>query len=87
MIKAAQFLSSRLDVLPKEITQELEGLQDEVAPEPEQAILRQIAAELGMDVQDAFESFDPIPIAAASLGQALRWILRHLEKLGNGSRG
>lgn len=76
MIKAAQFLSSRLDVLPKEITQELEGLQDEVAPEPEQAILRQIAAELGMDVQDAFESFDPIPIAAASLGQAHRAKLR-----------
>ena len=32
MIKVGQFLSSRLDVLPPEITKELEGLQDEVPP-------------------------------------------------------
>ena len=32
MIKVGQFMSSRLDVLPPEITTELEGLQDEVAP-------------------------------------------------------
>ena len=44
MIKAGQFLSSRLDVLPKEITSELEGLLDEVAPEATEAILRQISA-------------------------------------------
>ena len=34
MIKVGQFLSARLDVLPREITDELAGLQDEVAPEP-----------------------------------------------------
>lgn len=76
MIKAGQFLSSRLDVLPKEITSELEGLQDEVAPETTEAILRQIAAELGMDVDLAFEFFDTEPLAAASLGQAHRAKLR-----------
>ena len=32
MIKVGQFMSSRLDVLPPEITAELEGLQDEVPP-------------------------------------------------------
>ena len=76
MIKAGQFLSSRLDVLPKEITSELEGLQDEVAPETTEAILRQISAELGMDVDLAFEFFDTEPLAAASLGQAHRAKLR-----------
>ena len=76
MIKAGQFLSSRLDVLPKEITSELEGLQDEVAPESTEAILRQIAQELGMDVATAFEFFDTEPLAAASLGQAHRAKLR-----------
>ena len=34
MIKVGQFMSSRLDVLPPEITSELEGLQDEVPPVP-----------------------------------------------------
>ncbi len=76
MIKAGQFLSSRLDVLPKEITSELEGLQDEVAPEPIEAILQQIASELAMDVSLAFESFETEPLAAASLGQAHRAKLR-----------
>ncbi len=76
MIKAGQFLSSRLDVLPKEITSELEGLQDEVAPEPIEAILSQIASELGMDTSVAFESFETEPLAAASLGQAHRARLR-----------
>ena len=76
MIKAAQFLSSRLDVLPREITQELEGLQDEVAPEPTEAILKQLSTELGMELDVAFESFDLEPLAAASLGQAHRAKLR-----------
>jgi predicted unusual protein kinase regulating ubiquinone biosynthesis (AarF/ABC1/UbiB family) len=76
MIKAGQFLSSRLDVLPKEITSELEGLQDEVAPEPIDGILAQISSELDMDVSLAFESFETQPLAAASLGQAHRAKLR-----------
>ena len=40
MIKVGQYLSSRLDVLPPEITKELEGLQDEVPPVPFDAIRR-----------------------------------------------
>ena len=76
MIKAGQFLSSRLDVLPREITSELEGLQDEVAPESADAILSQIAQELGMEASTAFEFFDTEPLAAASLGQAHRARLR-----------
>ena len=70
MIKVGQFLSSRLDVLPPEITDELEGLQDEVAAEPFDRIWAQTEAELGMPLELAYAAFDPVPIAAASLGQA-----------------
>jgi predicted unusual protein kinase regulating ubiquinone biosynthesis (AarF/ABC1/UbiB family) len=72
MIKVGQFLSSRLDILPPEITRELEGLQDEVAPEPLAAIVAQIERELGIPLERAFASFETAPIAAASLGQAHR---------------
>jgi predicted unusual protein kinase regulating ubiquinone biosynthesis (AarF/ABC1/UbiB family) len=72
MIKAGQFLSSRLDVLPAEITRELEGLQDEVAPEPIERIVEQAERELGIPLDRAFTRFEPAPIAAASLGQAHR---------------
>ncbi|WP_231447467.1 ABC1 kinase family protein [Brevibacterium zhoupengii] len=70
MIKVGQFLSSRMDVLPPEITKELEGLQDEVAPVPFDQIRILAEAQLGMDLNNAFASFDPRPLAAASLGQA-----------------
>ena len=72
MIKVGQFMSSRLDVLPPEITDELEGLQDEVAAEPFDGIRAQTEAELGMSLEQAYAWFDPVPIAAASLGQAHR---------------
>lgn len=72
MIKVGQFMSSRLDVLPPEITRELEGLQDEVAPEPTASIVAQIERELGIPLDRAFASFETTPIAAASLGQAHR---------------
>ncbi|WP_261382642.1 AarF/ABC1/UbiB kinase family protein [Arthrobacter sp. UKPF54-2] len=72
MIKVGQFLSSRLDVLPPEITKELEGLQDEVPPVPFPAIRALAEAELGAPLEQVFASVEETPIAAASLGQAHR---------------
>ena len=72
MIKVGQFMSSRLDVLPPEITKELEGLQDEVPAVPFDRIRRAAEAELGMPLDRAFAWFDETPVAAASLGQAHR---------------
>nr|WP_164200103.1 AarF/UbiB family protein [[Micrococcus luteus] ATCC 49442] len=72
MIKVGQFLSSRLDVLPPEITAELEGLQDEVPPVPFAAIRALAESELGAPLSMIFASVDETPIAAASLGQAHR---------------
>jgi len=72
MIKVGQFMSSRLDVLPPELTSELAGLQDEVPPEPLDAIRAVAERELGASLESAFERFDTDPVAAASLGQAHR---------------
>lgn len=72
MIKVGQFMSSRLDVLPPEITKELEGLQDEVPPVAFDAIRALAEAELGVPLERAFAWLDPEPVAAASLGQAHR---------------
>lgn len=84
MIKVGQFMSSRLDVLPPEITAELEGLQDEVPAVPF-ADLRVVAeAELGMPLSQAYAWFDETPVAAASLGQAHRARLRETDAADTG---
>jgi predicted unusual protein kinase regulating ubiquinone biosynthesis (AarF/ABC1/UbiB family) len=72
MIKVGQFMSSRLDVLPPEITKELESLQDEVPAVPFPEIRVVAEAELGVPLERAFASVDEEPIAAASLGQVYR---------------
>jgi predicted unusual protein kinase regulating ubiquinone biosynthesis (AarF/ABC1/UbiB family) len=72
MIKVGQFMSSRLDVLPPEITKELESLQDEVPAVPFPEIRVVAEAELGVPLERAYASVDEEPIAAASLGQVYR---------------
>lgn len=72
MIKVGQFLSTRLDVLPPEVTSELDGLQDQVPPVPFAQIQELAEAELGMPIERAFAAVDPVPLAAASLGQVHR---------------
>ncbi len=76
LIKMGQFMSSRLDILPPEITAELSGLQDEVPPEAFDAVRRLAEAELGATLAERFETFETVPLAAASLGQVHRATLR-----------
>jgi predicted unusual protein kinase regulating ubiquinone biosynthesis (AarF/ABC1/UbiB family) len=75
LIKLGQFLSTRVDLLPPEITQELAGLQDEVAPAAPAAVTEVLAAAFGRPVDQTFQAFDTVPIGAASLAQAHRAVL------------
>ncbi|CAB4887494.1 MAG: AarF/ABC1/UbiB kinase family protein [Actinobacteria bacterium] len=75
MIKLGQFMSTRLDVLPPVITNELSGLQDEVPAVGFDAIRALAERELGVPLEVAFSWVDPVPLAAASLGQVHRAIL------------
>lgn len=69
MIKVGQFLSARLDVLPREITDELAGLQDEVRAETFADIRAVVESELGAPLEKRFSFFDEQPMASASIGQ------------------
>jgi predicted unusual protein kinase regulating ubiquinone biosynthesis (AarF/ABC1/UbiB family) len=71
MIKLGQFVSARVDVLPEEITNALQDLQDTVPPVPEKQVRATIARELG-PVEGRFKWLAEKPIAAASLGQVYR---------------
>lgn len=71
-IKLAQVFSSRADILPEPYLSEVSRLQDSVAPLPADAIEAVIRDELGRSPAELFESFDRVPLAAASLGQVHR---------------
>jgi predicted unusual protein kinase regulating ubiquinone biosynthesis (AarF/ABC1/UbiB family) len=68
-IKLAQLLSARADIFPEPYLTAIGSLQDDVPPDPTDAIVKVIEEELGQGVAELFESFDRTPMAAASLGQ------------------
>lgn len=72
LIKLGQFLSIRVDVLPRELTTELAGLQDEVPPEAAADVRAVIESEFGRPLDQVFAWFAPEPDAAASLAQVHR---------------
>jgi ubiquinone biosynthesis protein len=79
-VKFGQLLSTRPDVVPPDIVLELQKLQDDVRPFPYEDVERVIGEELGLSVEQLFTEFDPMPVAAASIGQV------HRATLPNGRR-
>lgn len=69
LIKLGQFLSIRVDLLPREITSILAGLQDEVPAAPTEAIRQAAEDDLGQPIGALFSSFAPRPLGSASLAQ------------------
>lgn len=76
MIKVGQFLSSRIDFLPDEYIEELSQLQDQIPPHDFEEIRQRIIDELGSAPEDIFSEFEKEPLAAASLGQVHRAVLK-----------
>ena len=75
-VKLGQMLSGRPDLLPDAYLKALARLQDKVKPFPYAEVEEIVATELGVRISKAFSRFDPVPIAAASLGQVHSAALR-----------
>jgi ubiquinone biosynthesis protein len=79
-VKFGQLLSTRPDIVPPDILNELQALQDDVRPFPYEDVERVIHEELELSVEQLFTEFEETPVAAASIGQV------HRATLPNGHR-
>ncbi len=79
-VKFGQVLSTRRDLLPLDVADELARLQDRVPPFPAEQSARLIEQALGRRIEDLFSRFDAEPVASASIAQV------HFAQLRDGGR-
>ncbi len=75
-IKLGQMLSTRPDLLPADIITGLKTLQDQVEPFPAAEAKRIVQKDLGLSVEQVFQSFDDRPFASGSIAQAHKAVTR-----------
>ncbi|WP_293103215.1 AarF/ABC1/UbiB kinase family protein [Moorena sp. SIOASIH] len=80
-IKVGQLFSTRADLFPSEYVEELSKLQDRVPAFSYEQVEQIIQEDLGKPIKELFSGFDPIPLAAASLGQVHKAQLRSGEEV------
>ncbi|WP_205138007.1 AarF/UbiB family protein [Virgibacillus halotolerans] len=80
-VKMGQFASTRSDVIPEDIIQELEKLQDQVPPNPYPDVKAIIEQELGTPTEELFKEFHEVPLGSASIGQVHYAVLKSGEKV------
>ncbi len=78
-IKLGQVLSTRPDLLPRDITIELSKLQDKVPPENFRHIAEKIEESLGAPIGEIFTDFEEVPVGSASIAQVHRARLKSGE--------
>ena len=78
-VKLGQLLSTRADFVPAAFISELRKLQDQVPPLPFEQMRPVLEEELGAGALEHFASFDPEPLASASIGQVYAAVLRDGE--------
>jgi len=80
-VKLGQVLSTRRDLLPDDIYQELAQLQDKVKPFDSEVAKREIETALGDTTENLFQSFDLEPMASASIAQVHAAVLNSGESV------
>ena len=80
-VKLGQLLSTRPDIIPETYIEEFTKLQDEVQPLAFEVVRSAVETELGRTLEEAYSSFSPTPLAAASIGQVHEAILKTGEKV------
>ena len=68
-VKFGQVISTRRDLIPADIAEELAKLQDRVPPFPAEVARETVERAFGRPIESIFASFDAAPVASASIAQ------------------